>query len=473
MSRAVRAGTPQGAAHRGGRIAPRRHRTAWLVVLATLVSVTALGGARARYGGNLRLLLDGPRPSESPPLLDAPADAAVSVLTAPTVCRSLEGGRVEPLLATELSRPAPTRLRLTLPPRPGGATARAVAEAWERLSRAATASPYRALLAPLKQEGRRLTSGVAADHLELTLAYAFPDLERALCHPALGVPGNVGPFTPARTPGLLHANLSHLVGRPFVDRISITTASERDAARLWEQGEADVHLGTAEGAETHGAALYATYLVYKPGRVGADFRAQVDAAIDPADLARFFVRAPAVPMHALLPPALMPQAAAATRPPAPTVGGARTATLLYDAARADQRAVAERLQVKLHDRGLRIALRPLSREALRAAWARGDFELLLDSVLLPPVPAPALGVVIELAGRHDLLHTELTAIGAVADATARDALARQRAEALRGTLPIVALFAQALPLRRAPHVHGLSFDAYGLPMLDWAFLTTP
>lgn len=450
----------------------RRHARLTLVVLLVAVPTTAVAGARARYGGNLRVLVETPRPAQTPALLDAPEDAALSTLVAPTVCRSLEGGRVTPLLATELSRPAPARVRLSLPVRPTGATARTVAEAWERLSRPATASPYRALLAPLRHEGRKLGEGVASDRLELTLAYPFPDLERALCHPALGVPGSVGAFTVAPTPGVLHANPGFVVGRPYVDRLTLTTASERGAARLWEQGQADVFLGSGDGAQpvAQTAALYATFLVYRPARVGPDFRAQVEAAVDPVDLARFFVRAPAVPMQALLPPALMPQPAPAPRAPAPAVSGPRAATLLYDASRPDQRAVAERLQVKLHDRGLRIALRPVPRAELRSAWARGDFELLLDAVLLPPAPGPALGVVLELAGRHDLLHTELSAIGAVAEVTARDALARQRAEALRTTLPLVPLFAQALPLRHGPQVHGLAFDAYGLPMLDWAFL---
>ncbi len=64
----------------------------------------------------------------------------------------------------------------------------------------------------------------------------------------------------------------------------------------------------------------------------------------------------------------------------------------------DQRAVAERIQVKLHDRGYKVALEPLPRSMLRARWAKGDFELMLHSLLLPPVPGPALAVVLDAGG---------------------------------------------------------------------------
>ena len=145
-------------------------------------------------------------------------------------------------------------------------------------------------------------------------------------------------------------------------------------------------------------------------------------------------------------------------------------TLLYDATSEDQRAVAERLQVKLHDRGYTVALEPLPRAELRARWAKGDYELMLHSLLLPPVPGPALAVVLDAAGRKDLLGVELPRIGALPDAAARDAKARERALALAPSVPLLPLYAQGLALRAAPEVGGLGFDAQGLPMLDGAWL---
>jgi hypothetical protein len=216
-------------------------------------------------------------------------------------------------------------------------------------------------------------------------------------------------------------------------------------------------------------ALHATYLAYSPRRVPADFRQAFESAVDREDLTRLFVRAPAVPMPHLLPPALLPQAPR-PRPGAPAPGAPKTVTLLYDSSLEDQRAVAERIQVRLHERGYTVALEPRTRAELRARWAKGDFELMLHALLLPPVPGPALAVVLDAAGRKDLLGVELPLIGAQADAGARDTRARERALALGPTVPLLPLYAQGLSVRGAPEVGGLTVDAQGLPVLDGAFL---
>jgi peptide/nickel transport system substrate-binding protein len=224
-------------------------------------------------------------------------------------------------------------------------------------------------------------------------------------------------------------------------------------------------VGTASGA-----ALYATYLAWSPRRVPPDFRQAVESSIDREDLTRLFVRGPAVPMANLLPQALLPQTQLLRPPPFPEPQAGRKVTLLYDVGSEDQRAVAERLQVKLHDRGYGVALEPLNRAELRARWARGDYELMLHSLLLPPAPGPALAVVLDAAGRKDLLGVELPRIGALPDASARDQKARERALALAASVPLLPLYAQGLALRAAPEVGGLTFDAQGLPLLDGAWL---
>jgi hypothetical protein len=144
-------------------------------------------------------------------------------------------------------------------------------------------------------------------------------------------------------------------------------------------------------------------------------------------------------------------------------------TLLYDATNEDQRAVAERIQVKLHDRGYKVALEPLPRSLLRTRWAKGDYDMMLQSLLLPPVPGPALAIVLDAAGRKDLLGVELPLIGAVADMAARDARARERAIALGPSVPILPLYAQGLGVRAAPELGGLVLDAQGLPVLDGVY----
>jgi hypothetical protein len=117
-----------------------------------------------------------------------------------------------------------------------------------------------------------------------------------------------------------------------------------------------------------------------------------------------------------------------------------------------------------------VALEALPRAELRARWAKGDYELMLHSLLLPPVPGSALAVVLDAAGRKDLLGVELPRIGALTDPVARDTRARERALALAPSVPLLPLYAQGLALRAAPEVGGLTFDAQGLPLLDGVWL---
>jgi hypothetical protein len=438
-----------------------------LTCLVLLASAPALSAGRPRYGGELRVAHAGPPEVGEPALADTPLEATLLGLLSRPVCRAMPEGAVQPALARELSRPTPQAVRLTLA---NTSAASALARAWMRLSSTEGASPYRALLFPLRGEGRQVSA--SGSTLELALAFPWPDLERALCHPALAAPvasAAFGPFSAAGRGGL-EARLDWPQGRPYLDRLQLTKTDERGLARLWSSRQVQVELGvSSEKDAVAGTPLYATYLAFSPRRLPADFRQAVESAIDREDLTRLFVRAPAVPMPHLLPPTLMPQGPRA-RPAAPAAGTPRTVTLLYDTSLEDQRAVAERIQVKLHDQGYTVALEPLPRAALRARWAKGDFELMLHALLLPAVPGPALAVVLDAAGRKDLLGVELPPIGSLADAGARDARARERALALAPTLPLVPLYAQGLGMRFAPEVSGLSMDAQGLPALDGVFL---
>ncbi|NBC41871.1 ABC transporter substrate-binding protein [Corallococcus exiguus] len=437
-----------------------------LAGLVLLSSTPALSASRPRYGGELRVAHAGPPEIGEPALADTPMEAALLGLLTRSVCRVDTGGQVHPTLARELSRPVPQALRVAMP---SAASATAVARAWTRLSSTESQSPYRALLYPLRGDGRQVTSTGAT--LDLALAFPWPDLERSLCHPALATPPSPasGPFSAAGR-GVLEAQVAWPEGRPYLDRLALTATDERGLARLWSARQVQVELGTPPDDNTlTGAALYATYLAYSPRKVPADFRQAVESAIDREDLTRLFVKGPAVPMANLLPPALMPQGPR-PRPNAPPTGAPRKVTLVYDAALADQRAVAERIQVKLHDQGYTVALEPQSRAALRSRQAKGDFELMLSAFLLPPVPGPALAVVLEAGGRRDLLGVELPPIGALTDAGARDARSRERALALAPSVPLIPLYAQGLALRVAPEVTGLVLDAQGLPVLEGAWL---
>ncbi|WP_370645413.1 ABC transporter substrate-binding protein [Corallococcus sp. EGB] len=437
-----------------------------LMGLVLLSSAPALAASRPRYGGELRVAHSGPPEIGEPALADTPMEAALLGLLTRPVCRVDASGPVHPTQARDLSRPVPQALRVTMP---SAASATALARTWTRLSSTEAPSPYRALLYPLRGEGRQVTSTGAT--LDLALAFPWPDLERSLCHPALATPPSPasGPFSAAGR-GVLEAQATWPEGRPYLDRLALTATDERGLARLWSARQVQVELGMPSDTDTAtGAALYATYLAFSPRKVPADFRQAVESAIDREDLTRLFVKGPAVPMANLLPPALMPQVSR-PRPSAPPAGASRKVTLVYDAALADQRAVAERIQVKLHDQGYTVALEPQSRASLRSRQARGDFELMLSAYLLPPIPGPALAVVLEAGGRRDLLGVELPPIGALTDATARDARSRDRALALAPSVPLIPLYAQGLAVRAAPEVTGLALDAQGLPVLEGAWL---
>ncbi|OJT23025.1 peptide ABC transporter substrate-binding protein [Archangium sp. Cb G35] len=443
-----------------------RHALASLLLLG---APSTLAAGRIPYGGELRVAHTGPAEPGEPALADSPLEATLLGLLSRPACHLAPDGHLSPALARELSRPAPQVVRLTLP---SPAQATALARAWIRLASTEAPSPYRALLFPLRGEGRMISP--TGDTLELPLGFPWPDMERALCHPALApprsVPAALGPFS-AASANTVDARLAWSQGRPYLDRVRLQATDERGLSRLWSNQEAQVALGVQTDAGTpSGAALYATYLAWSPRRVPPDFRQAVESALDREDLTRLFVRGPAVPMPNLLPPALLPVSPGArpTPPPAPQKG--RKVTLVYDASNEDQHAVAERLQVRLHDRGYAVALEALSRAELRTRWARGEYELMLHSLLLPPVPGPALAVVLDAAGRKDLLGVELPRIGALPDAAARDTRARERALALAPSVPLLPLYAQGLALRAVPEVGGLVFDAQGLPMLDGAWL---
>ena len=132
-------------------------------------------------------------------------------------------------------------------------------------------------------------------------------------------------------------------------------------------------------------------------------------------------------------------------------------------------AGAERLQILLRDAGVQLTLAPRGADALDREWRGGQGDLALRSVLLPPLPAPALAVVLELAGDADVSRRELSALGALPDAEARAARARERALGLASTLPVVPLYVEGLRARLDPALVDVRRDGFGLLVLDDAW----
>jgi hypothetical protein len=123
--------------------------------------------------------------------------------------------------------------------------------------------------------------------------------------------------------------------------------------------------------------------------------------------------------------------AALPAPPARDADGRRLA-LLVPAAAELPRAVADRLQVKLFDRGVRVAVEALPAEALAARLASGDYEIALVSAAFA-ASSPALAAV-EAA----------FALGGAA--SARRALARLGSTDPAGVAAEIAAEAGAVPL---------------------------
>jgi hypothetical protein len=447
--------------------------TVRLAAAALLVASTGLPGLaaaapRARVGGTLRLaLLPEVRADRSG---DTPEGAVVRGLLAAPLCRLDAAGRLEPLLA----RFQRTAEGVTVALRPGAAFASGaalgttdLAQGWrDALDRSPVA---RALLAPVRAPSSTLeqASRTGGTTLALPLLHPWPDLEATLCHPALtpargGGADGVGLYVPEAS-DRARASMAFPEGRPYPDVLALATLSRRAAQRALDGRSAQVLLG--DGADAAAPGLFATYLVHRA--TARPMVALLDGRLDRAALVRSFVGAPAAPMPGLLPPALGgPEASA--RPAAPGRGSG-SAVLMFAQERPGQRAVAERLQILLRDAGVQLTLAPRAADALDREWRAGQGDLALRSVLLPPLPAPALAVVLELAGDADVSRRELSALGALPDAEARAARARERALGLASTLPVVPLYVEGLRARLDPALVDVRRDGFGLLVLDDAW----
>lgn len=418
-----------------------RDARAWVVCASVLAVAIAHAGGRARAGGTLEIAAVVKSAYADPLLADTPLEATLSGLTKLAPCR-----------LGELSRPTPRTVRLSLK-----AQVRASDVVATLLKVRDTPSPYRALLLPLKN-----ATAPSPTVVDLELDGPAPDFEAVLCHPVLAV----APSFFASNGERLFTNADPALPRAWLDGLVVRATDARSAERLVSQGKAQVLLGAEKG---EGALLYATYLVAAP-RLGPAFAQALEASVDRAGLTRFFVRPPARPLTALLPPAAEGPARKVSLLDAPWPTPVRPAplptplelTLVYDSALDEHRAVAERLQVKLGPLGYRLKLEALTRPQLRARVKDG-VDLALVGVLLPPQPVPALSLVLSLGTPGQRL-AELDTLPDVARAEA----AVERA--LKPAPHVFPLFVQGLGVTTSPQVQHLTRDAYGLPRLDDVFL---
>jgi peptide/nickel transport system substrate-binding protein len=174
------------------------------------------------------------------------------------------------------------------------------------------------------------------------------------------------------------------------------------------------------------------------------------AAVDRGELARRFVRGPAEPLRTLVPSAILP-GGAAEPPPAPTQPAPARIALLADAGDPDQRALAERLQVKLFDRGVRASVELVDTARHRARLAAGDYDVALVPVRLEaPRPALAAGqVAFAVRGADAARRTMASLAGLEGDAAVAAAAAATR------ELDLVPLVVTGVRATAAPALQGV------------------
>lgn len=389
----------------------------------------APAGVRPQYGGELRVLLPSPVAQPDPALASSPSDLAALRALHATLVEIDEGGALRPGLLAALPEPedGARAWRLRIAPalrfQDGKSIAAAdVAASLARLAGPGSASAW--LTAPIEgaadvREGRSsVLSGVqvlSESELRIVLSYPFPRFPEALAALPSAIvrvaPGGAlvgaGPFRPA---GALDRSMRLVAfdgfhgGRPYPDAVVLAGADARAASRALATGAADVvcrpeALDGRTGLETTPQGVVVAVVSRRLGPAAEPTRRAL-AAIDRRDLARL-VLAPAVPLAALLPPPLLAVSAPRAAQREAGAPAARIHLLLPEGPGAP-RAAAARIQVKLYDRGVRVALETAPAPAFASRLASGDFDAALLPVWLASrVPALALAQIAAAAGARD------------------------------------------------------------------------
>ena len=442
-------------------------------------------GVRPAYGGELRILLPSIPRVADPALAVEPSDLALVRAVHATPLEIDAEGRLSPGLLEEIPSPEAGgrafRLRLRAGLRFGDGTPLAAADLASSLTRLLSHDgPHAWLALPILGAdaylgGRAATLAgvqVLSDReLLVTLAFPMPEWPWALAAPAAAVTSargaGAGPFllqSIDASGAHLVMNPSHWRGRPFADRLVLTAGDARAAARALPRGEANLVLRPEATAGAAGCtptpALLVTVAVVNTRRLGggADRVRSVLSSLDRAELARLYARGPSAAMTTLVPPALLP-APAPPPPPGDARSGSSSARLVILAAAdaPDQRAAAERLQVKLFDRGVRAATEPEGPARFASRLAAEDYDVAL-------VPVPVVALAPSLAAGQVALATRGPAASrrALSDlAGLAPVAAAARAAAVTRTLELVPLFATGFRASAGPALEGLRVHADG------------
>lgn len=449
-----------------------------LALLAALLPAVAAAGVRPAFGGTVRIAV--PSAPAASGAEAGPVDLlleralAAPLLELDAAGRLLPGALAEVPLAEDGGRAFRLRLRPGLADAEGRLIGAAeIAAQLAGLLRASPPSPHGWLAMPIVGSeavlAGRATSlaGVqvlSPTELVVVLSHPLPRFPLALAASPLAVPG-AGPFVAGpRAPGAplrLDANPRHHAGRPFADSVELRPADPRSAARLLAQGAVDLVLRPEAAGGRPGPALpalTATVAAVNVERLGAGAEPlrRALASLDRGELARRFVRGPAEPLATLVPPSLLPGPPPTARTAPPAVRGAaappRRIALLADRSAPDQRALAERIQVKLFDRGVAATLELVDGARLRSRLSAGAYEVALVPVqVLAPDAALAAAQVAWTARGPAAARRALEALSAATPETSADVLS-----GLAGELGLVPLVAAGWRASLGPALEGLT-----------------
>jgi len=450
-----------------------------LALAAVLAATQARSGALPpRYGGEIRVLLPEIPADLDPARASSPAELVTARALHATLLEVGPSGRLRPVLLAALPEAEPGGRAFRMRLRPGlrfhdgqPLLAADVAASLARLLQPSVRSPH-AWLALAVQGAEAVREGRAASlagvqvlsDLELRVALDAPlDLPRALAAAPAAIVSRsgagAGPFRPGgRTGGTLRLPVfdGHASGRAYADSLALAGLDARRAARAFSRGEADLAL-RPEAVPGAGfselPALTASYALVNPRRTGSSTAAlrRHLAELDRAELTRLFVRGPAVPLLGPLPPAILAPAAQAPGRPAGASGGAprHRLSLLVSSGAESHRAVADRIQVKLFDRGVRVVVQALEPGAFAARLAAGDWDLALVAVtFVAPSPSLAVLQLAQALGGIPLVRRALARL----DSADPAAVAAEVAEAAQA----VPLFASGLRASIRPGLEGFA-----------------
>jgi peptide/nickel transport system substrate-binding protein len=450
-------------------------------LFAAVLPALAAAGVRPAPGGTIRVGLSAAPVVLAPGAAERPVDLLVARACAAPLLEVDAEGRLVPGALAEVPLPEADgrafRLRLRAGLRTASGKGLAAGDVAAHLTSLLQArpAPHAWVVLPILGadavlEGRApVLAGVpvlSPTELLVTLASPLPDFPWLLAATPAALP-EAGPFVaaPRRAPAeplLLTANPHHHAGRPHARELELHAVDPRGAARLLERGGLDLVLRPEAAGGRAGPPfppLAATVAVVNASRLGPSAGPVRGAllALDRTELARRFVRGPAAAMPTLFPPSMPPgpPPAGAEDRPAPGPPPAGRVVVLADAAAADQRALGERIQVKLFDAGIRSAVELAEGDRFRDRLASGDFD-----VALVPVP---IGVPHPLAAAAQIAHAARGAEGArrVYRALGAGGETLHAAAELARELDLVPLVAAGVRASLGPRLQGLAPGAGG------------